>query len=120
MDFFFFLKGSMCEDFFPKGWDLAKFDACCEKGVAREDFWNPEFTPIECADVHDFDILMGHEIAQQIKNARNDGQKLALILPVGPMGMYRWAAYFQWLNDNDLVTNKLDVNTGWTMDYLEA
>ncbi len=32
----------------------------------------------------------------------------------------RWAAYFQWLNDNDLVTNKLDVNAGWTMDYLEA
>ncbi len=32
----------------------------------------------------------------------------------------RWAAYFQWLNDNDLVTNKLDVDAGWTMDYLEA
>ena len=32
----------------------------------------------------------------------------------------RWAAFFQWLNDNDLVEQKLDVNAGWTMDYLLA
>lgn len=32
----------------------------------------------------------------------------------------RWAAYYQWLNDNDLVETPLDVNAGWTMDYLEA
>jgi hypothetical protein len=32
----------------------------------------------------------------------------------------RWATYFQWLNDNKLVNNQLDVNSGWTMDYLEA
>ena len=94
MDFMSTVNGSLLEGFYPVGWDMAKIDACCEKGVAREDFWNPEFTPIECADIHDFDILMGHEIAQQIKNARNDGQKLALILPVGPMGMYRWASFF--------------------------
>ena len=30
----------------------------------------------------------------------------------------RWARYFQWLNDNDLVENQLDVNAGWTNDYL--
>ena len=94
MDFMSTVNGSLLEGFYPVGWDMAKIDACCEKGVAREDFWNPEFTPIECVDIHDFDILMGHEIAQQIKNARNDGQKLALILPVGPMGMYRWASFF--------------------------
>lgn len=32
----------------------------------------------------------------------------------------RWAAYFQWLNDNDLVESPLDVSAGWTMDYLEV
>ncbi len=32
----------------------------------------------------------------------------------------RWAAFFQWLNDNKLVETPLDVNAGWTMDYLEA
>ena len=37
---------------------------------------------------------MGHEIALQIKNARERGEKLAMILPVGPMGMYKWAVYF--------------------------
>lgn len=31
----------------------------------------------------------------------------------------RWARYYQWLDDNGLVTNQLDVNAGWTMDYLE-
>ena len=94
MDFMSTVNGSLLEGFYPVGWDMAKIDACCEKGASREDFWNPDFTPIECGDIHDFDILMGHEIAQQIKNARNDGQKLALILPVGPMGMYRWASFF--------------------------
>ena len=32
----------------------------------------------------------------------------------------RWSAFFQWLNDNNLVEAPLDVNAGWTMDYLEA
>jgi glucosamine-6-phosphate deaminase len=44
--------------------------------------------------VPDFDALMGHEIAQTIRRARDAGERLALILPVGPMGMYRWAVYF--------------------------
>ena len=30
----------------------------------------------------------------------------------------RWAAYFQWLNDNSLVKNKLDVNAGFDTSYL--
>ena len=32
----------------------------------------------------------------------------------------RWAAFYQWLNDNGLVEEPIDVNAGWTMDYLEA
>lgn len=88
------LKGSLLEDFFPKGWDLKKIDECCDKGVAREDFWHKDFNPIECENIYEFDTLMGHEIALQIKNARERGEKLAMILPIGPMGMYKWAVYF--------------------------
>ena len=94
MDFMSTVKGSLLEGFYPEGWDMAKIDACCEKGVAREEFWTPAFTPVECKDIHEFDVLMGHEIAMQIKLAKEAGQKLAMILPVGPMGMYRWASYF--------------------------
>lgn len=94
MDFLSTVKGSECEGFFPKGWDLAKIDACCEKGVAREDFWNKDFTPVACENINDFDTFMGHEIAMQIRLAREEGKKLAMILPVGPMGMYKWAVYF--------------------------
>ena len=32
----------------------------------------------------------------------------------------RWSAFYKWLNDNKLVKHELDVNAGWTMDYLEA
>ena len=32
----------------------------------------------------------------------------------------RWSRFYQWLNDNSLVQNQLDINAGWTMDYLEA
>ena len=37
---------------------------------------------------------MGHEIAMQIRLTKEEGRKLILILPVGPMGMYKWAVYF--------------------------
>lgn len=94
MDFLSTVKGSLLENFYPEGWDFKKIDACCEKGAAREPFWNPDFTPIECRDIYEFDTFMGHEIALKIKEARDRNEKIALILPVGPMGMYRWAVYF--------------------------
>lgn len=37
---------------------------------------------------------MGHEIANRIRMAKEAGRKAAFILPVGPMGMYKWAVYF--------------------------
>ncbi len=106
MDFMSTVKGSLLEGFYPKGWDLEKIDACCEKGVARESFWNEGFNPIECQNLSDFDTLMGHEIAMQIKLTAEENRKLAIILPVGPMGMYRWAAYFlnEWNVNCDHVT----------------
>lgn len=100
MNFMTTVKDSLLENFYPKGWDMAKIDACCEKGVTREDFWNKNFNPIACETLGDFDTLMGHEIAMQIKLTAEENKKLAIILPVGPMGMYRWAAYF--LNEWDI------------------
>lgn len=92
------IEGSMLEGFFPKGWDLARIDACCdhapEEATDPQPFWNPEFAPVPCDAVADLDVLMGHEIALEIANARRDGRQLAMILPVGPMGLYRWVVYF--------------------------
>jgi glucosamine-6-phosphate deaminase len=92
------LEGSLLERFFPAGWDLAKMDACCshspEAVTEPQPWWNPDFRPVPCASVADFDAMLGHEIAMQIRRTREAGRKLALILPVGPMGMYRWAVYF--------------------------
>jgi len=94
MDFLTTVEGSLLDGFYPKGWDMKKIDECCEKGVAREAFWHKDFNPVPCENIYEFDTLMGHEIALQIKNAREEGKKLAMILPVGPMGMYKWAVYF--------------------------
>lgn len=104
MDFNSTVKGSLLEGFYPAGWDFAKIDACCSHSPAevmeRQSFWNKDFLPVECASVAEFDMVMGHEIANEIRKARDDGKKLALILPVGPMGLYRWLTYF--LNEWDV------------------
>lgn len=90
--------GSMMEGFLPRGWDLAKIDACCsqppESVTARQPWWHNEFEPIPCSDLADFDVMLGHEIAHTIRRTREQGRLCSLILPVGPMGMYRWAVYF--------------------------
>jgi glucosamine-6-phosphate deaminase len=92
------LPGSLLEGFFPAGWDLQKIDACCahppEAVLARQPWWHPDFSPVPCESLSDFDVMLGHEIAMQIRRTRGAGRKLALILPVGPMGMYKWAVYF--------------------------
>ncbi len=96
MNFMNTVKGSLLEGFYPAGWDMEKIDACCSLAdpLQREAFWHPDFTPVCCDGIHDFDTYMGHEIANQIRITRAEGRKLMLILPVGPMGMYRWAVYF--------------------------
>lgn len=94
MNFMTTVKNSLLEGFYPAGWDLEKMDACCEKGLQREEFWHKDFQPISCENVHEFDTRMGHEIALQIRNSRERGEKLAMIIPVGPMGMYKWAVFF--------------------------
>lgn len=92
------IEGSHLEGFFPKGWDLAKFDKLCarppESITERQPWWNDGFEPVACERLADFNTFMGHEIARQIRLSAEAGEKLAIILPVGPMGMYRWAVYF--------------------------
>jgi glucosamine-6-phosphate deaminase len=98
MDLISTLAGSMMEGFFPKGWDLAKIDRLAAAAPAsldeRRPWWNPHFQPVACASFEDFDTFMGHEIALEVQRAKQAGRPIAFILPVGPMGMYRWAVYF--------------------------
>lgn len=98
MDLLTTLNGSLMQGFFPGGWDLKKIDRCVDDDpqtiTQRQKWWHRGFSPVACRDVPDFDMMLGHEIALRIKQSRDAGQKLALILPVGPMGMYRWAVYF--------------------------
>ena len=97
MDFKSTVKGSLLEGFYPAGWDMAKIDECCNPNNTvedRQDFWNKDFNPIKCETLGEFDTYMGHEIALKIKEAKDAGEKIAFILPVGPMGMYKWAVFF--------------------------
>jgi glucosamine-6-phosphate deaminase len=98
MDLISTLPGSMMEGFLPKGWDLAKIDKLADISgndlTARQKWWHAQFEPVPCGSVTDFDTIMGHEIAREIQLARTAGRPIAFILPVGPMGMYRWTVYF--------------------------
>lgn len=98
MDLLSTIQGSLLEGFFPAGWDLAKIDACVDDDPStithQQSWWHERFEAIPCGTLADFDTYMGHEIAMTIRRARENGEPLAMILPVGPMGMYRWAIYF--------------------------
>lgn len=98
MDLLSTIKNSNMEHFYPAGWDLKKIDECCSHGPEEvneaQPFWSGAFSPVKCKNADTFAVMMGHEIALTIKEAKENGKKLALILPVGPMGMYQWVVYF--------------------------
>ncbi len=99
MDLIDTIEGSMMERFFPAGWDLKKIDECAgqdpAKVLERQEWWHEKFSPVPCETMEEFNVKMGHEIAAQIMLAREkEGREVILILPVGPMGMYKWAVYF--------------------------
>ena len=98
MDFNSTVKGSLLEGFYPEGWDFEKIDACCanapESIAEKQPFWHKDFAPVPCDSLVEFEVKMGHEIASRVKKANAEGKKLAFILPVGPMGMYKWAVFF--------------------------
>jgi len=96
------IKGSYFSEILPKGWDINRIMECVSNDPATvcdpQDFWNKGFTPIPCENLEEFNVYMGHEIAMQIRETKEAGRKMILILPVGPMGMYKWAVFFlkQW------------------------
>jgi glucosamine-6-phosphate deaminase len=87
------IRGSLIEQFYPRGWDLKRIDRCCGMGLkgvtARARHWDEEFKPVPVSDVEAMDRGMGDAIADEIEHTRREGRKLAIILPVGPMGMYK-------------------------------
>lgn len=98
MDLMSTKKGTLLENYYPEGWDLRKIDRCAsnppESIMERQEFWNPDFNLVQCDELSDFNFMLGYEIAAAVKQARDEGRKLALILPMGPMGMYKWTIYF--------------------------
>jgi glucosamine-6-phosphate deaminase len=92
------MAGSLMEGFLPAGWDLAKIDRLAAAPASdlgrREAWWDSDFELEACETFSDFDTFLGHEIAREIERTYVAGQPLVLILPVGPMGMYRWVVYF--------------------------
>ncbi len=98
MDLISTIEGSMMEGFLPAGWDLKKIDECAGQDPATvlepQQWWHEGFSPVACGTLEEFDVKMGHEIASEIGRARKEGKEVIFILPVGPMGMYKWAVYF--------------------------
>ena len=87
------IRGSLIEGFYPRGWDLRRIDRCCAMGLDKlltpARHWHANFKPAPVRNVDEMDHLMGDAIADQIELTHRAGQPLAIILPVGPMGMYK-------------------------------
>jgi glucosamine-6-phosphate deaminase len=98
MDLISTVSGSMMDGFLPAGWNLPAIDRlgalAGPEMLKRQPWWHSAFEPVACNGTGDFDTCMGHEIAREIALAHQAGRPLVLILPVGPMGMYRWTVYF--------------------------
>jgi len=87
------IEGSLIDGFYPKGWDLRRIDKCCAMGLKKVTtpgrHWDKDFKPVAVSSVEEMDRRMGDAIADEIEQTRKAGRKLAIILPVGPMGMYK-------------------------------
>ena len=102
MDFLSTLEGSYAGPFYPAGWDFSKIREITSLGPeqfgAPQPFWNRDFHPEICADPSGgFETMngrMGFEIFQCAADAARRGEHIIFILPVGPMGMYRWVVHF--------------------------
>ena len=102
IDFISTLDGSYAGSFYPQGWDYRKIKKITGYGSndfgQRQPYWHRNFAPIVCDDssggVETMNAMMGYEIFNVVDQAARKRNPLALILPVGPMGMYRWVVYF--------------------------
>jgi len=77
--------------------------------------------PDDAADILCKQVSELADDSELVKKSANflAGQYTADASSWGLIDKDRWARYFQWLNDNQLVEHELDVDSGWTMDYLE-
>ena len=70
--------GSMMEGFLPAAgtWRRSTPAVRIRPGSIgeRQPWWHPDFEPIPCASVADFDVMMGHEIATAIRRTRDHGR----------------------------------------------
>jgi|AGTN01.2.fsa_nt_gi hypothetical protein len=102
MNFIDTAEQSPLASLFPKGWDMARIDGCCslppESILERQSFWHSQFSPEPCDDAASMDVMMGHAVAQAVRQTRDEDKPLVLLLPEGRPGMYRWLTYFllQW------------------------
>lgn len=102
IDFISTQKGSYAGPYYPQGWDYRKIKRITSMGpkqfMERQAFWHRNFEPVICDDssggAETMNAMMGYEIFNAVQEAAQRRKPLALILPVGPMGMYRWAVYF--------------------------
>lgn len=107
IDFISTLEGSYAGPYYPQGWDYRKIKRITGYGpkqfVERQSHWHRNFEPVICDDtsggVEAMNAMMGYEIFDQVRQAAQKKKPLALILPVGPMGMYQWAVYFSRKHD---------------------
>ena len=102
MDFISTRDDSYAGPFYPAGWDYERIRDITAMGpadfVKPQKHWHADFQPIICNDpaggVEAMNASMGYEIFNCVREAAAAGNPLAIILPVGPMGMYKWAVYF--------------------------
>lgn len=102
------------DDFCASNPDVVRaFVAAAKKGYEDAVSDPAGAADILCAAVPELDA----ELVRQSQSFLAD-QYVADADSWGVIDKDRWARYFQWLNDKGLVENALDVNAGWTMDYL--
>lgn len=76
---------------------------------------NPEAAAdILCAAVPELDPALVRQSQDYLA-----GQYVADAESWGVIDPERWATFYQWLNDNGLVANEIDVNAGYDLSFLE-
>lgn len=101
-DFISTRQGSYAGPYYPAGWDYRKIKKITGYGPKqfydRQPHWHRDFEPLICDDasggVETMNAMMGYEIFNVVRESAAKRRPLSLILPVGPMGMYRWAIHF--------------------------
>ena len=69
---------------------------------------------ILCAQVPELDSALVHQSQTYLAD-----QYVAEAEGWGVIDPDRWAAFYGWLNDNQLLANQIDVNAGYDLSYLE-